>query len=157
MMVLPLQVHLRGRLLTLQFYANKRVFLHEWRGVLGSCRAAATRYERIFRWVQGIRLHLRIVKILSVLPKLLVRRRKSASFINCCWHVMPKLFAKAVISVLTPRNSAPVVLPKMLQPCAFHTFLYQARFKLLVWRLRNWEMWSEMFRNCLVSFKLCNI
>lgn len=151
MMVLPLQVHLRGRLWTLQFYANKRAFLHEWRGVLGSSRAAATPYERIFPWVRRIRLHLCIVKILSVLPKLL------ASFINCTWHVMPKLFAKAVISVLTPRNSAPVVLPKMLQPCAFHTFLYQAKFKLLVWRLRNWEMWSEMFRNCLVSFKLCNI
>lgn len=98
MMVLPLQVHLRGRLWTLQFYANKRAFLHEWRGVLGSCRAAAAPYERIFPWVRRIRLHLCIVKILSVLLKLL------ASFINCTWHVMAKLFAKAVISVISSQK-----------------------------------------------------
>lgn len=79
MMVLPLQVHLRGRLWTLQFYANKWAFLHKWRGVLGSCWAAAAPYERIFPWVRRIHLHLCIVKILSVL----------ASFINCTWHVMP--------------------------------------------------------------------
>lgn len=73
-----------------------------------------------------IRLHLCVVKILSVLLKWLVRRQKSASFIKHSWHVM----AEAVTSFLTLSRSTPVFLPKMFQPGAYYTFLLKASVKL---------------------------
>lgn len=98
--------------------------------------------------------HLCVVKILSVLPKLLVRRQKSASFINCSWHMIAEfLGSKAVASFLTDEKAHLYSSQKMSQPGAYYTFLLKAGFELWIWWMRRRDMWLEMFRNVKRKFK----
>lgn len=103
-------------------------------------------------------LHLCVAKILSVLPELLVRRYKSASFINCSWHVIAELLAKAATSFLCkerhtcipPKNVSAwcvIYIPVQSQVQTF--VMINERMRYMKWDIPNFRKKSDvLFIKC---------